>query len=337
MFPVRMDSSDIRSWLPPLRRVRAMLHKMILSSARAMAAILCCLFVFTPLPCEAGNLRVLVVLSDSSSPYQSFANTLSNSFPASIQASVLEQPEQVASQPPVDLIVSVGMKATLSAITRTVAPVLAVMIPKVGYAELLAQTSAQRRTQEVSAIYLDQPWVRQLDFIHAILPAHSNIGLLYSPNAHIDLAYLRQRVSEHGATLVAKPVMSSEEIFSSLDELLESSDVLLALPDNTIYNSINIRDILLSSYRYNIPFIGISQAYVTAGALGAIFSSPQQLSDQITATIISFARTGKLPEPQYPRDFTIAVNPEVARSLDIELLPVDAIRSQMNVTNKGIP
>lgn len=298
-------------------------------------AILWCLLALAPISCWSGNLRVLVVLSDSSSPYKPFANTLSKSLPASIQVAVLEQPEEVTSLTQADLIVSVGMKASLSVITQTGAPVLAVMIPKAGYEELLAQTSPQRRTRSISVIYLDQPWARQLDFMQAALPMHRRIGLLYSPASHIDLAYLQQLVSERGDTLIAKPVLSTERLFTALDDLLGSSDVLLALPDNKIYNNINIRNILLSSYRFNIPFIGLSQSYVTAGALGAISSSQQQMSDQIAATILSFVQNGKLPDPQYPHDFTIAMNHEVAKSLGIELPTADVIRSRMRDVSRS--
>ena len=309
----------------------------MLNTARMAAIILSCLFALAPISCRSENLRVLVVLSDSSPPYKSLANSLSNNLPASIQSTVQEQPEVATNLAQVDLIVSVGMKASLSALTQTGVPVLAVMIPRVGYEELLAQTSPQKRPPAFSVIYLDQPWARQMDFIQTALPMQRRIGLLYSPNAHIDPDDLRQQVSERGIALIAKPVSSADKLFSTLDDLLGNCDVLLALPDNTIYNSINIRNILLSSYRFDIPFIGLSQAYVTAGALGAIFSSPQQVSDQIASTILNFARNGKLPEPQYPRDFSISLNPEVANSLGIELLSTDVIRNKMNNTKRGAP
>ena len=300
-------------------------------------AILWCLLALAPVSCwsENLNLRVLVVLSDSSSPYKPLADTLSQGLPASVQVTVLEQPEKLAGLVQADLVISVGMKASLPALAMTDAPVLVVMLPKAGYEELIAQTSPQKLGRAVSAIYFDQPVERQLDFIQAALPKSRKIGILHSPNTHINPAYLQQLASEHGATLIAKQVLSAEKLFSTMDDLLESSDVLLALPDNTIYNSANIRNILLNSYRFNIPFIGLSQAYVTAGALGAIFSSPQQMSDQVAATILSFAQTRKLPDPQYPRDFTISLNPEVAKSLGIELPTADVIRNKMHEVNRS--
>jgi len=308
-----------------------------LVGARIASTVLCCLLALAPIACRSENLRVLVALSDNSAPYKSFANTLSKSLPAPIQSTVLERPDVTTSPAQVDLIVAVGMKASLSALKQTGVPVLVVMIPRVGYEELLAQAFPQKHAEAISAIYLDQPWPRQLDFIQAALPRQRRIGLLYSPNARIDLAQLRQQISERGGTLVAKPVLSADTLFSTLDDVLGNCDVLLALPDNFIYNSTNIRNILLSSYRFNVPFIGLSQAYVTAGALGAIFASPQQVSDQVVSTILSFSRSGKLPAPQYPRDFSISLNPEVGISLDIELFSTDVIRGRMNSANKDAP
>ncbi len=305
--------------------------------ANMASVILWCLFALAPVSCRAENLRLLVVLSDNTPAYKSFADTLSQSLPASVQATVLEQPAEMKARPQADLIVSLGMKAALSAATQTSVPVLMTMIPRTGYEELLAQTPWGNRAPSISAIYMDQPWERQLDFIRAVLPNNIRIGLLYSANTHIDLAYLRRRASERGAKLIDRQVLSAENLFSALNGLLENSDILLALPDNMIYNSTNIRNILLSSYRSGIPFIGMSQTYVTAGALGAIFASQKQSSVQVAEAILFFARTRKLPEPNYVHDFTVSLNHEVARSLGIELLPSDIVYSRMKDKNRSAP
>lgn len=302
-----------------------------------MSAILLCLLVLCPISCWAENLKALVVLSDDSAPYQAFATALNQNLPVSMQATVLEHPEQLSHDvPQADLIVAVGMKATELATAQTGIPVLAVMIPRMGYEELLAQASQKKNTRTISAIYLDQPWVRRIDFWHAALPDRRRIGLLHSPDTHIDVARLRHDVVQRGGTLVTQPVRSAEELFSRLESVLASSDVLLAIPDSMIYSSSNIRNILLTSYRLGVPLIGFSQAYVNAGALCAIFSTPEQLAEQAGATVISFARTGRLPEPQYPAAFTIAVNQQVARSLGIAVPSPEAIRNRMDKAKEEV-
>jgi ABC-type uncharacterized transport system substrate-binding protein len=301
-------------------------------------ALLLCSLALAPVCCWAENLKVIVLLSDNSAPYQSFASVFGKNLPAQIQTTVIEYHDPISlDATQADLIVAAGMKAAELSLTQTSTPVLAAMIPRSGYENLLAQAHQKKSPPAISAIYLNQPWDRQLDFLHAALPTRHRIGLLYSADSRIAIAPLRQLISARGSTLNAQLVQPADELFSSLENVLEKSDVLLAAPDSTIYSSSNIRNILLASYRHNVPLIGLSQAYVNAGALCAIFSTPQQLAEQAAVTVVSFAQTRRLPEPLHPVDFTVAVNQQVARSLGIELPPPEAIRNRMNKAKEESP
>lgn len=300
-------------------------------SGRLLTGILLCLLLAFPLAVLAEGLKLLVVLSDATAPYLSFESTLKKTLPSSAHVSVLEHPELLSpDMTQTDLIVAVGMKATEMAVTNTRIPVLAVMIPRAGYENLLAETSGKHLAHPTSAIYLDQPWRRRIDFWRAALPGRKRIGLLHSPDKHFDVSRLRQDVARRGGSLVAQPVLSADELFAGLEKVLASSDVLLAIPDSLIYTSNNIRSIMLSSYRHGVPLIGLSQAYVNAGALCAIFSTPEQLAVQASAAVMEFSQAGKLPQPQYPATFTTAVNQQVARSLGIDMPSEEVIRSRMD-------
>lgn len=277
---------------------------------------------------RAETFHVILALSDSSVPYQQFSAAFNQALAASkVDVTVVKSP--VDKKTRADLIVAVGMKATESAITHPDVPLLGVMIPKVGYELLIARYPEKNKPGSISAIYLDQPWERQLDFIRAALPGHKKIGLLYPSDTHMDFTALRRNVSERNLSLSARPVRSAERLFPALDEILGDIDVLLAIPDSTIYNSSNVRNILLTSYRHKIPLIGISQAYVNAGAICAIFSTPEQLAGQAAEMAVLFARNRNLPPPQYPMQFDIALNQQVARSLGIALDTAEAIRERM--------
>ena len=292
-------------------------------------SLLSCAALILPAAAQADALRVRLVMSDSSLPYQQFAASFSKALAAS-HADVFVTESQSVSGSDIDLIVTVGMKASELAAAQTSAPVLAVMIPKAGFEELLSQAASQKISPSISAIYLDQPWGRQLDFLRAALPERRRIGLLHSLDTRIDVARLRQDIARRGGTLSAQPVRSAERLFSGLDRVLDDIDVLLAIPDSMIYSSGNIRNILLTSYRHSVPLVGLSQSYVNAGALCAIFSTPEQLADQAGSAVSLFARSRRLPDSQYPAAFTIAVNQQVARSLGIALTSPEAIRSQMD-------
>ena len=153
--------------------------------------------------------------------------------------------------------------------------------------------------------------------------------MLHSPGTNIDFAGLKKQIAAQGGSLFALPVQDINKLFPVLEGVLENSDLLMAIPDSAIYNSGSIRNILLTSYRKNIPLVGLSQHYVDAGALCAIFSTTEQIAEQAGATVASFARNRHLPPPQYPANFTVAVNHQVARSMGIKLLSSEIIRNQM--------
>lgn len=285
---------------------------LLLSSAIALLATLV----------QAETLGVNLILSDYTPPYQQFASALDKTLVTS-KANVIVKESRAGGGAKPDLVVAVGVKATEIALADFDAPVLSVMVPKAGYEALLRHS--QKPLKAVSAIYLDQPWDRQLNFIQATLPKHGIVGMLYSPNTSIILPRL-----PHGMSLNAKSVRSAEALFTSLEYILESSDVLLVIPDSEIYSSNNVRNILLTSYRYKVPLIGISQSYVNAGALCAIFSTPEQLALQTAEVIVSFAKDQRLPEPQYPASFSIGINQQVANSLGIDIPPINVIRQRMD-------
>jgi len=276
---------------------------------------------------QAAPLNVRLLLSDRSPAYLQFSMSLSKAL-ASERADVIVSETGGGAQP--DLIVAVGMKATEFAITNFTAPVLGAMIPKAGHDSLRERYAAQHRSRPLSAIYIEQPPERQLDFIRAALPGHRRLGLLYSPGARINLQELQSGSVERGLSLVALAVRSNETLFASLDEILNQSDLLLAVPDSAVYNGSNVRNILLTSYRHKVPLVGLSQAYLNAGALCAIFSTPEQIAEQTGTEILLFARSRRLPEAQYPTSFDIGLNRQVARSLGIFLDTPETIRERMN-------
>lgn len=287
--------------------------------------ILSAALALLPLPSRGEVLNVSLLLSDRGQPYQGFAETLRQQLPVSVRLDVREHKEGVPAFKS-DLIIAVGIKAAEMAVLNPTVPVLAVMVPKTGYDSLLA---VQRPASGISAIYLDQPWDRQINFLYAVLPDIERIGLLYSSETYVEISVLLKSVANRGGSVVAQSVRSADGVFAGLERVLSGSDVLLAIPDSRIYNASSIRNILLTSYRHDVPLIGFSQGYVNAGALAAIYSTPEQLAGQTARQVIEFEQKKVLSASRYPDDFTIGVNFQVARSLGIRLPSEEDIRKRM--------
>lgn len=274
------------------------------------------------------DLRVLLVLSDANPLYQNFAKSFKQNLPATIQAEVLQRAADYSeNNQPVNLIVTVGMKAAEQMAGKTATSMLLAMIPSSEYDDLLTK---RPRSAHTSAIYLDQPWARQVALLRTALPKHTKVGILYSANTSSSVEALHKQLLNDGATLIEQPVSGAGAVFDSLDAVLSRSEVLLALPDKTIYNTNNIRNILISSYRHGVPLVGFSQALVNAGALYALFSTPDQLAAQTSAATILFAKSWQLVDAQFPTLYTIAVNQEVARSLGTSIKSPDLLHLQVD-------
>jgi len=292
---------------------------------------LLCWFGYGPAACAADDLRVLMVLSDGQKLYQNFANSFQQNLPANIQIAVVERAEDFSSEThKADLILSVGVKAAEAVAGKGRTPLLAAMIPRNKYQDL----AAKHLPAQISAVYVDQPWSRQADLIRAALPERSKVGVLHSPATRLNLGDLRKQLEMRGASLVTRQVTSSASLFEDLEDILARSEVLLVVPDSEIYNSNNIRNILLTSYRHGIPLVGISQAYVNAGALCALFSTPEQLAAQARTMTIVYGNGRNLPDAQHAATFSIAVNPEVARTLGEAIKPVESLLKEIDKSRR---
>jgi len=204
---------------------------------RLALTLLCLATLLHATAVSAESFHIRLVLSDNSEPYQKFSSTFSRTLSADNAVVVITESQIVEDGS--DLIVAVGSKATELAISRSSSPVLSVMVPRSAYDNMLSKTANQ--DIEISAIYLDQPWERQVDFLRAALPGHHRIGLLHSSGRKVDINFISQIIADHGGTLVAKQTPLEGGIFPSLEYVLENSDVLMAIPDSSIYNTSNIR------------------------------------------------------------------------------------------------
>ena len=93
-------------------------------------------------------------------------------------------------------------------------------------------------------------------------------------------------------------------MFAALKPVLDDAEVLLAVADPEVYNGTTVSNILLATYRAQLPVVAFSPAYVNAGALLALYSTPRQIGTQAAG----LARQLQLGGPtvaasQYPVEF----------------------------------
>ena len=197
-------------------------------------------------------------------------------------------------------------------------PVLSVFVPSQSF-ELIVRTNPRKAASPFSAIYLNQNLGRQLDLIQLALPQRPRIGVMLGNHSSSQVPLLDEEMRRRSLSLTQTQIDPNEPMFAKLQTLLETSQVLLALPDPQVFNSGTLQNILLSALRAGVPMVSFSPAYVKAGALMAIYSTPTQVGQQAAQLARAVLQGKELPPAQYPRDFSIDVNASLARSMDLNV------------------
>jgi len=278
---------------------------------------------------QAQQPHLIIVRSDASSAYQQASQSLVQTLTRkgvpvdTVQELALTEygaPQRSAGLKSAQLVVTLGVAATEALLSDPASPpVLAGLIPRLSFDRLL-QSRGRQAQPRVSAIYFDQPLTRQLALLQLAFPQARQVGVLLGPQSGTRLSALRQGAAPLNLSTRLASVASDQDLYGALRHVLEGSDVLLALADPLVYNSGNLQNILLTSYRAHVPMLAFSPAYVRAGATLALFTDPAQAGQQAAEVALAVLRGGKWPETALePDDFRVDVNANVARSLGLSL------------------
>lgn len=276
--------------------------------------------------------QVVVLLSDGTAPYQEAARAIREGLEGEFSSGKLtirivvagEAGSDEAMAQPDTLLVPLGAKAA-QITARLDQPMLAGLLARQSYEKLFAAGAAVSHRRQVSAIYLDQPLSRHLQLVRAVHPRAHSVGVLLGPSQLATHAELSSAANAAGLRLTSAILNNGADLFAVLQNLLPNVEVLLLLPDPLVVNRNSIQNLMLTTYRQRVPVVGYSPSLTEAGALVAVFSTPQQIGQQIAETIQRMlpGKNWELPPATYPKYFTIKTNNSVARSLEIAV-PAEA-------------
>jgi len=210
------------------------------------------------------------------------------------------------------IIFSLGTKATeIAQRTFPETSVLATMIlqekllePQSSYNVLLVQFSVEV----------------QLQWLQKFLPHVQRIGILYNPVQNSQWIREAEKVArKRNIKIVPFEVTSAKQLQAGLKYINRNADVLLAIPDQTVYSGKTAKEVLLFSYRNRIPFIGLSAHWVKAGALYALGVDYRDLGRQ-AAELANNILAGKSPENiSHPEKIIYTLNTRTMDHLRLEI------------------
>ena len=171
----------------------------------------------------------------------------------------------------------------------------------------------ESRMLDMTAIYAEPAPADQLRLISLLYKRPVRVAAIVSR----ETGFLKPLL--YGATPVEIEDYSAGEDINHALNRVGQAQVLLAMPDRTVYSAENFRNILLSTYRHNQSVIGFSADMVRAGALATTYSDIEHINAHVADVAHDFVLTGDLGAPQFPRYFRTVINEGVARSLQVTM------------------
>ena len=213
----------------------------------------------------------------------------------------------------VKLILSLGSLATKAAVKNTEG------IPIV--AGLFLDSDFLKEKTNVTGVSMEFPLELQLQWIARVLPRCRNVGTIYSTAQAARIGQAEKAARQAGMELRAEGIKTPSELPLAMDSLAKRADVLWGLPDEMVFNPQTAKHILLYSFRNRIPVVGISDAWVKAGALFALSWDYKDLGRQcgeMATQILQGTPPQSLPL-SCPRKANMVVNVKTALQLKIDI------------------
>jgi putative tryptophan/tyrosine transport system substrate-binding protein len=231
------------------------------------------------------------------------------------------------------LFVALGSAATsqIAKVVKKTPVVFCMVLNPVASGFVRSMTSSGNNLTGAS---LDIPLHLQFEALRSIVPYAKKVGVIYNPqDTESVVEQARKTAREMGLDLVAISIAKEDKVPDALDRLDRSIDFLWSVADSTTFSSKeSIKYILEYTVRNGIPFMGLSPAFVEAGALMALAVDYQQVGVQCggLATRILMGDNPSLLPVTTPQRVTLHVNLNTAGTIGLKI-PADRLKGAVVV------
>ncbi len=228
-----------------------------------------------------------------------------------------------------ELVVPLGTRAAeFVASQPDLGPTLFALIPADTF-QYLRDCCIGQEERLASAVFVDQPIEQQLKLARALLPKARRLGVLLGPTSLQRAAEIRESAERFGFDIRMETVADEQAIGIALRRIAVEVDALLAVPDPLVFNRATIANILLASYRHELPVIGYSEGLVRAGATAAVFADIGQLAETVARKTLAYYESRVLEPSCFALDFSVSLNREVLRSLGLQAPSEPALKETL--------
>ncbi|OZA14983.1 MAG: hypothetical protein B7X94_00135 [Hydrogenophilales bacterium 17-62-8] len=296
--------------------------------------LLVALSVFTSLPVQAAQ-TITLLLSEPTGIYQETAQALQQEL-ARDDGRWIVRLQHVDERPGIagdEWVVTLGVRALKYALdAEGVAPLFAVLVPSLTFEKLLSDHPQASRRRPVSALFLDQPYARQLQLIRLALPQAKRVGVLVGPVMESQAGELKKASREAGLEIRIFATQTREQLFASLNDLAREVDVLLLLPDPQVVSGENLQGLFLRTYQQRLSVAAYAASLVRAGATLGLYATPAQFGVEMGKWVreTDGEKVANGVTTRFPQRYTVEINRNVARTLELPLPTVESLSRRLD-------
>ncbi|MGR3218889.1 MAG: ABC transporter substrate-binding protein [Candidatus Anammoxibacter sp.] len=271
----------------------------------------------------AGGAVVSVIFSSDPEPYQQAWKGFKDVFKESKFSIFVSEYSLKESKPDLiipqiikenpNIVYTIGANASKLAITNQISPVVfsLVLNPDVF------------SNSHVTGASLNIPFSKKLNNIKKVFPNVKRVGVIYSHGSTHMYNEISNACDEIGFQLVGKKIDSKKEFPRALKEISKRIDILVMIPDQTIYFLQSIKHLLIESVKKKFPVAGLSSFHTKAGAIISFESDYRDMGRQageIAFRILKGENPVDIPASR-PRKVKYSLNLLVAERFGIKIRP----------------
>lgn len=278
-----------------------------------------------PRAIAANDVHIALLSSEDAAPYkmviigfqQSLGkqgiNATFDEYPLQGNTSKASQAVQEAKPKKTAVFFTVGTTATQSAMKEVGdIPIVAALVSNLD----------ELRTGNATGVDLDFSPETHFYWLQRLVPGAKTVGVIFNPKKSANrIEAATQAARSLGLTLIAKQVETSQTLTDALNDLANDVQVLWTITDSTLFSPQTAEAVLLFSFRNRIPVVGLSTAWVKAGALYALDRDYLDLGTQcgeMAGKILHGVKANSLP-PTPPRKVVYTVNLKTANHLKLDI------------------
>jgi len=225
-------------------------------------------------------------------------------------------------------IVTIGLNAlekTLASRTKT--PIFSTLVSRSkldNLAEIYKDIG-----NPITGIYQEQPFLRQVLLSKSIDSRMKNIALILGRQNRYRLQDYKTISSNESMQLKFNILKLQENPSQVLSRLQLQDSFVLLLNDERHFSENNLRSLLVTSYKNQIPFIGSKNSDSEKLALASVYTPHNTLASESAAALVEICENKNWMQPNYAHHFKVQVNQQIAKHLDYAYISSSELEKQI--------